>query len=58
MSYRPTVRSLRLVSLVAASVQKQSGFIIMTNGDNGYDDIIAKVVMSEPMQQFLPTALV
>jgi hypothetical protein len=30
----------------------------MTNGDSGYDDIIAKVVMSEPMQRFLPAALV
>ena len=45
-------------ALVAASVQRQSGFIIMTNGDAGYDDIIAKVVMSEPMQRFLPAALV
>jgi CubicO group peptidase (beta-lactamase class C family) len=45
-------------AMAAASVQKQSGFIIMTNGDAGYDDIIAKVVMSEPMQRFLPAALV
>jgi CubicO group peptidase (beta-lactamase class C family) len=45
-------------ALAAASVQRQAGFIIMTNGDSGYDDIIAKVVMSEPMQRFLPAALV
>ena len=45
-------------ALTAASVQRQAGFIIMTNGDAGYDDIIAKVVMSEPMQRFLPAALV
>jgi CubicO group peptidase (beta-lactamase class C family) len=45
-------------ALTAASVQRQTGFIIMTNGDRGYDDIIAKVVLSEPMQRFLPTALV
>ena len=45
-------------ALTAVSVQRQSGFIIMTNGDAGYDDIIAKVVMSEPMQRFLPAALV
>jgi CubicO group peptidase (beta-lactamase class C family) len=45
-------------ALTAASVQRQAGFIIMTNGDSGYDDIIAKVVMSEPMQRFLPAALV
>jgi len=51
-------RSAKYKAMAAASVQKQSGFIIMTNGDAGYDDIIAKVVMSEPMQRFLPTALV
>jgi CubicO group peptidase (beta-lactamase class C family) len=45
-------------AMAAASPQRQAGFIIMTNGDRGYDEIIAKVVMSEPMQRFLPTALV
>jgi hypothetical protein len=45
-------------ALTAASIQQRRGFIIMTNGDLGYDQIIAKVVMSEPMQRFLPTALV
>jgi len=41
-------------ALAAASLQRQGGFIIMTNGDRGYDDIIAKVVMSEPMSGFFP----
>lgn len=45
-------------ALAAASPQQRAGFIITTNGDRGYDEIIAKVVMSEPMQRFLPTALV
>jgi CubicO group peptidase (beta-lactamase class C family) len=45
-------------AMAAASLQRQAGFIIMTNGDRGYDEIIAKVVMSEPMQRFLPTVLV
>jgi CubicO group peptidase (beta-lactamase class C family) len=45
-------------ALAAASLQQKTGFIIMTNGDRGYDEIIAKVVMSVPMQGFLPTALV
>ena len=45
-------------ALTVASVRRQAGFIIMTNGDSEYDDIIAKVVMSEPMQRFLPAALV
>jgi CubicO group peptidase (beta-lactamase class C family) len=41
-------------ALTAASRERKSGFIIMTNGDRGFDDIIMKVVMSEPMQRFLP----
>lgn len=45
-------------ALAAASVQRRAGFIIMTNGDLGYDQIIAKVVTSEPMQRFLPAMLV
>jgi CubicO group peptidase (beta-lactamase class C family) len=44
-------------ALTAASVEKKSAFIIMTNGDRGFDDIIAKVVMSEPMQRFLPVTV-
>jgi CubicO group peptidase (beta-lactamase class C family) len=44
-------------TLTAASRQDKSGFFIMTNGDRGFDQIIAKVVMSEPMQQFLPLSL-
>lgn len=44
-------------ALTAASVDKKSAFIIMTNGDRGFDDIIAKVVMSEPMQRFLPVTV-
>ena len=45
-------------ALAVASIPRKTGFIIMTNGDRGYDDIIAKIVMSEPMQRFLPTMLV
>jgi CubicO group peptidase (beta-lactamase class C family) len=41
-------------ALAAASIARKAGFIIMTNGDRGYDEIIAKVVTSEPMQRFLP----
>jgi hypothetical protein len=29
----------------------------MTNGDRGFGQILAKVVMSEPMQQFLPVTV-
>jgi CubicO group peptidase (beta-lactamase class C family) len=45
-------------ALAVASMQRKAGFIILTNGDRGYDEIIAKVVKSEPMQRFLPTMLV
>jgi CubicO group peptidase (beta-lactamase class C family) len=44
-------------TLTAASLQNKSGFFIMTNGDRGFDEIITKVVMSEPMRQFLPIEL-
>jgi hypothetical protein len=29
----------------------------MTNGDRGFDEIIAKVVISEPMQRFIPVTI-
>lgn len=45
-------------ALAAASTQRKLGFIIITNGDCGYDEIIAKVMTSGPMQPFLPVALV
>jgi CubicO group peptidase (beta-lactamase class C family) len=44
-------------ALTAASLEKKSGFIIMTNGDRGFDDIIARIVKSEPMQRFVPVTL-
>jgi hypothetical protein len=43
--------------MTAASLENKTGFIIMTNGDRGFDDIITKVVRSEPMQRFLPVTL-
>jgi CubicO group peptidase (beta-lactamase class C family) len=44
-------------AMAAVSMQRKAGFMIMTNGDRGYDDIIAKVVTSEPMQRVLPAML-
>jgi CubicO group peptidase (beta-lactamase class C family) len=44
-------------ALTAASIERKSAFIVMTNGDRGFDDIVAKVVMSEPMQRFLPVTV-
>ena len=45
-------------ALTAASIDKKSAFIIMTNGDRGFADIIEKVVRSEPMQRFLPVTVI
>ncbi len=42
-------------ALVAASMRRKAGFVILTNGDRGYDEIIKKVVASEELQRFLPT---
>jgi CubicO group peptidase (beta-lactamase class C family) len=44
-------------AMTAASLDEKTGFIILTNGDRGFDEIIAPVVMSEPMQRFLPVTL-
>jgi CubicO group peptidase (beta-lactamase class C family) len=44
-------------ALTAASIERKSAFVIMTNGDRGFEDVIAKVVMSEQMQRFLPFTL-
>jgi CubicO group peptidase (beta-lactamase class C family) len=44
-------------ALTAASIEKKTGFIIMTNGDRGFDEIIVRVVSSEPMQRFLPVTI-
>jgi len=44
-------------TLTAASIQRKSAFMIMTNGDRGFDDVITKVVTSDLMQQFLPVNL-
>jgi len=44
-------------AMTAASLEKKAAFIIMTNGDRGFDDIITKVLMSEPMQRLFPLTL-
>jgi hypothetical protein len=44
-------------TMTAASLEKKAAFIIMTNGDLGFDQIIVPVVKSEPMQRFLPVSL-
>jgi hypothetical protein len=44
-------------ALTAASLEKKAAFIIMTNGDRGFDEVIARIVKSEAMQRFLPVTL-
>ena len=41
----------------AASLDQKSALIVMTNGDRGFDQIITKVLVSEPMQRFLPVTV-
>ena len=43
-------------SLTAASLARKSGFIILTNGDRGFD-LITAIVKHELMQQFVPLAI-
>jgi CubicO group peptidase (beta-lactamase class C family) len=44
-------------TMTAASLANRTGFMIMTNGDRGFDDIITKVLKSESMQRFLPVTV-
>jgi CubicO group peptidase (beta-lactamase class C family) len=44
-------------ALTAASISKKTGFVIFTNGDRGFEEIITSVVTSEPMQRFLSVTL-
>jgi len=44
-------------TMTAASVRRQSAFIIITNGDRGFDDIIRPVLRSAPMREFLPVSI-
>jgi CubicO group peptidase (beta-lactamase class C family) len=38
---------------VAASVKRKSGYVMMTNSENGYYGIISKLITGETMSQFL-----
>jgi CubicO group peptidase (beta-lactamase class C family) len=39
--------------LVAASVERKSGYVIMTNSENGYYGVIAKLISGETLPRFL-----
>jgi CubicO group peptidase (beta-lactamase class C family) len=44
-------------TMTAASVRRRSAFIIVTNGDRGFDDVIRPVLRSAPMREFLPVTI-
>lgn len=44
-------------TMTAASIRRRSAFIIVTNGDRGFDDIIRPVLRSAPMREFLPVTI-
>src|SRR5262245_20018967 len=41
-------------TMTAASARRRSAFIIVTNGDRGFDDVIIPVLRSTPMREFVP----
>jgi CubicO group peptidase (beta-lactamase class C family) len=44
-------------TMTAASIRRRSAFIIVTDGDRGFDDIIIPVLRSAPMREFLPVTI-
>jgi CubicO group peptidase (beta-lactamase class C family) len=44
-------------TMTGASVRRRSAFIIATNGDQGFEDVIRPVLRSAPMRDFLPVAI-
>jgi CubicO group peptidase (beta-lactamase class C family) len=44
-------------AMTAASLRRRSAFIIVTNGDRGFDDVIMPVLRSAAMREFVPVPL-
>jgi CubicO group peptidase (beta-lactamase class C family) len=44
-------------AMTAASVRRRSAFIIVTNGDQGFEDVIRPVLRSAAVRDFLPVAI-
>lgn len=44
-------------AMTAASVRRRSAFIIATNGDRGFEDVIRPVLRSAPMRELLPVSI-
>ena len=43
--------------MAGASVDRRSAFIIVTNGDRGFDDVIRPLLRSAPMREFVPVTV-
>jgi CubicO group peptidase (beta-lactamase class C family) len=44
-------------TMTGASVDRRSAFIIVTNGDRGFDDVIRPLLRSAPMREFVPVTV-
>jgi CubicO group peptidase (beta-lactamase class C family) len=44
-------------TMTAASLRDRSAFIIVTNGDRGFDDVIVPVLRSAAMREFVPVPM-
>ncbi len=44
-------------AMTGASLRRRSAFIIVTNGDRGFEDVIRPVLRSAPMREFLPVSV-
>jgi hypothetical protein len=43
--------------VLKASVRRQSAFIVVTNGDRRFEDVIRPVLRSGPRREFLPVSI-
>ena len=44
-------------AMTGTSIRRGSAFIIVTNGDRGFEDVIRPVLRSAPMREFLPVSV-
>jgi CubicO group peptidase (beta-lactamase class C family) len=44
-------------AMTAASVRRRSAFVIVTNGDRGFEDVIRPLLRSAPLREFLPVSI-
>jgi CubicO group peptidase (beta-lactamase class C family) len=44
-------------TMTGASARRRAGFIIVTNGDRGFEDVIMPILRSAPMRAFVPVRI-